>query len=182
MWKIKENVSRTVLCSVTHVLCIVCNTCELAVLQLTVGCHCHSLSLASVKSRLFFPFWYRLTWVVPDKGLLNVCVCVCVSVLHLVVEVRLWIKRNHLSSNIHVVESWSQCFCYLALLLWHREEHPGRPNHSWLRAIESDLRPLIINPFYVWKMAASWEHWHSTVDTAVLKKSMLWRERRASGL
>jgi len=43
-------------------------------------CHCHSLSLASVKSRLVLPFWYRLTRVVPDKGSLNVCVCVCVSV------------------------------------------------------------------------------------------------------
>ena len=31
-------------------------------------CHCHSLSLASVKSRLVPPFWYRLTWVVPEKG------------------------------------------------------------------------------------------------------------------
>ena len=38
-------------------------------------CHCHALSLASVKSRLVLPFWYRLTWVVP----LNVCVCVCVN-------------------------------------------------------------------------------------------------------
>ena len=37
---------------------------------------CHSLSLASVKSRLVLPFWYRLTWVVPDKGRLNGCVCV----------------------------------------------------------------------------------------------------------
>ena len=34
--------------------------------------HCHS-----VKSRLVLPFWYRLTWVVPDKGPLNGCVCVC---------------------------------------------------------------------------------------------------------
>ena len=34
-------------------------------------CHCHSLSLASVKSRLVLPFWYRLTWVVPEKGPLN---------------------------------------------------------------------------------------------------------------
>jgi len=34
-------------------------------------------SLASVKSRLVLPFWYRLTWVVPDKGPLNWCVCVC---------------------------------------------------------------------------------------------------------
>ena len=34
-------------------------------------CHGHSLSLASVKSSLVLPFWYWLTWVVPDKGLLN---------------------------------------------------------------------------------------------------------------
>jgi len=40
------------------------------------GCHCHSLSLASVKSRLVLPFWYRLTQVIPEKGPLNVCVCV----------------------------------------------------------------------------------------------------------
>ena len=39
-------------------------------------CHCYSLSLASVKSRLVLPFWYQLTWVVPDKGLLNGCLCV----------------------------------------------------------------------------------------------------------
>jgi len=31
-------------------------------------CHCHSLFHASVKSRLVLPFWYQLTWVVPDKG------------------------------------------------------------------------------------------------------------------
>ena len=44
-------------------------------------CHCHSLSLASVKSRLVLPFWYRLTWVVPDNGPLNGCVCVAMNVL-----------------------------------------------------------------------------------------------------
>ena len=37
-------------------------------------CHCLSLSLALVKSRLALPIWYRLTWVVPEKGPLNVCV------------------------------------------------------------------------------------------------------------
>ena len=37
-------------------------------------CHCRSLSLASVKSRLVLPFWYRLTQEVPDKGPLNACV------------------------------------------------------------------------------------------------------------
>ena len=39
---------------------------------------CHSLSLASVKSRLVLPFWYRLTWVVPEKRAVK---RVCVSVI-----------------------------------------------------------------------------------------------------
>jgi len=40
-------------------------------------CHCHSLSLASVKSRLVLPYWYRLTRVVPDRGPLNRFVFLC---------------------------------------------------------------------------------------------------------
>ena len=39
-------------------------------------CHCHSLSLASVKSRLVLSFWYRFIRVVPDEGPLNGRVCV----------------------------------------------------------------------------------------------------------
>ena len=41
-------------------------------------CHCHSLSLASVKSRLVLPFWYRLTWIVGShwqRAVKRVCVC-----------------------------------------------------------------------------------------------------------
>ena len=45
---------------------------QLMPLPLTVSC------LASVKSRLVLPFWYRLTWVVPEKGPLYGCVCMCV--------------------------------------------------------------------------------------------------------
>jgi len=41
-------------------------------------CHCHALSLASVTSRLVLAFCYRLTRVVPDKGLLNGCCCCCI--------------------------------------------------------------------------------------------------------
>ena len=42
-------------------------------------CHRHSLSLASVKSRLVLPFWHWLTSVVLDRGSLKgVCLCVCV--------------------------------------------------------------------------------------------------------
>ena len=51
-------------------------------------CHCHSLSLASVKSRLVLPFWYRLTWVVPEKGPLNVCVYACILYHWVIVESR----------------------------------------------------------------------------------------------
>ena len=57
-----------------------------------------------------------------------------------------------------------------------RKQPPGRPNHTWLRAIEPDLKPLNIGPSYVWKKAASREHWRSTVDTATLKKSKPRRE------
>ena len=41
-------------------------------------CYCHSLSLASVKSRLVLLFWYRLTRVIPEKEPINGFVCVCV--------------------------------------------------------------------------------------------------------
>ena len=41
----------------------------------------HSQSLASVKSRLVLPFWYRPTRVVSEKWPVNVCVCVCLSVI-----------------------------------------------------------------------------------------------------
>ena len=54
-------------------------------------CHCHSLSLASVKSRLVLPFWYWLTRVVLEKGPLNVCVLLgilCTACRGLVV--RIW--------------------------------------------------------------------------------------------
>jgi len=44
-------------------------------------CHCRSLSLASVKSRLVLPFWNQLTRVVPEKGPLNRCVCFSVLTL-----------------------------------------------------------------------------------------------------
>jgi len=48
-----------------------CHMAQLMLLSLTV-------CFASVESRLVAPFWYRFTWVVPDKGPLNGCVCVCV--------------------------------------------------------------------------------------------------------
>ena len=66
-------------------------------------CHCHSLSLASVKSRLVLPFWYRPSRVVPDEGPLNGCVCVCVArtsrTLSLVV-CRRWRRSRKAASRV----------------------------------------------------------------------------------
>jgi len=47
---------------------------QLMPLPLTVSC--------SSKIQIGLPFWYRLTWVVPEKEPLNGCVCVCSYSLH----------------------------------------------------------------------------------------------------
>ena len=54
--------------------------CEVQTCMWPSWCHCHSLSLAPVKSRLVLPFWYRLTQVVLEKRPLNACCCCCVVV------------------------------------------------------------------------------------------------------
>ena len=70
-------------------------------------CHCHSLSLASVKSRLVLPFWYRLARVVPDKGPLNGCVFLILwssrskSVLFLAFWVICWKADQRTASHIY---------------------------------------------------------------------------------
>jgi len=46
---------------------------QLIPLPLTVSCFS--------KIQIGLPFWYRLTWVVPDKGPLNGCVCVLLTYL-----------------------------------------------------------------------------------------------------
>ena len=51
-----------------------------------------------------------------------------------------------------------------------------RPSHTWLRAIEADLKPLNIGLSSAWKKATSRETWRSVVDMATLKKSMPWEE------
>jgi len=78
----------------------------LLVLNRVVGCWCGYLSGARCihlylhmaqlmplpltvssfsKIQIGLPFWYRLIWVVPEKGPLNGCVCVC-SAEHLFVR------------------------------------------------------------------------------------------------
>jgi len=48
----------------------------------------------------------------------------------------------------------------------------GRPRHTWLRAVESNLRPLNIDLSSAWRKTANWDAWRSVVDTATLKTSL----------
>ena len=48
------------------------------VICLEVGADVHMAQLMPAQA---LPFWYRLTWVVPEKGPLNGCVCMCVYCL-----------------------------------------------------------------------------------------------------
>ena len=69
------------------------------------GCHCHSLSLASVKSRLVLPFWYLLTRVVPDKGPLNGCVCV-VPQMQECTNLKTSFVMSYLQKYVYICVAW----------------------------------------------------------------------------
>ena len=86
-------------------------------------CHWHALSLASIKSILVLPFWYRLTWVVPEKGpsIKWVCVCACVCVIQLLFGCTQCTNKTrhatfgHNSSKCKLIfkvitRSWVSCF------------------------------------------------------------------------
>ena len=98
-------------------------------------CHCHLLSLASVKSRLVLPFWYRLTRVVLDKGPLNAGVCVCVDFDRINCRVdrsvfgsgfgqtcvsskTLWTMNGDLSTYISIIINVTRCLDYNSRLPW----------------------------------------------------------------
>ena len=58
------------------------NVAQLMPLPLTVSCFS--------KIQIGLPFWYRLTWAVPDKGPLNGCVCVCYRLILERVKLLTW--------------------------------------------------------------------------------------------
>ena len=103
-------------------------------------CHCHSLSVASVKSRLVLPFWYRLTRtkgltrVVLDKGPLNGCVCVCVYAVFILYFVLVFCERSvHCCFTLclltqltgYVLNFWEK-YCSTKCVLSHFQLHHSR--------------------------------------------------------
>ena len=86
-------------------------------------CRFHSLSLASVESRLVLFLWYRLTWVFPEKGPLNVCVCVCVCVHVITVLCRYYEDFKITSGTSNLTKIYVEasiacniCPCFLTIL------------------------------------------------------------------
>ena len=73
-------------------------------------CHCHPRtpsSLASFKSRLVLPFWYRLSQVVLEKRPMNRCSVVAV-VLYWAAKLSLPSQQtwaSHLSPNLHIYQT-----------------------------------------------------------------------------
>ena len=66
------------------------------------------LPFTAVKSRLFLPFWYLLTWVVPEKGPLNGCVCCYKTVIVLYAAMQSFSSLSVLMSFV-VFHYWT-CF------------------------------------------------------------------------
>jgi len=82
-------------------------------------------SLASVKSRLVLPFWYRLTWVVLEKGPLNGCVCLCGLM-------RIFISRKFVVADWHgfcSTESISSIYNDTLEIIISFNRHTHRPRY-----------------------------------------------------
>jgi len=86
------------------------------------GCHCHSLSLAAVKSRLVYPAHPGS----PGQRVVKwVCVCVCVSLMPIYINTYMWgsartkltviTSRSYLLCSIYTV-NYALRFAYATLL------------------------------------------------------------------
>jgi len=74
---------------------------QLEPLPLTISCFS--------KIQIGLPFWYQLTWVVPEKGPLNgcVCVCVCVVIVTVLIAVKL-LNQNAILFYMALVNKFHQ--------------------------------------------------------------------------
>jgi len=124
--------------------------------------HCHSLSPASVTSRLVLPFWYRLTWVVPEKGPLNgcvcvrACVCVCVCLSLCVYTNRSWQSMYERHSTTHTITSvwWQHLPKQLIISQLQAKPNCRATANNWPRTTSS--LHAIFKVFEVLKLLSDW--------------------------
>ena len=102
-------------------------------------CHCHWLSVASVKSRLVLPFWCRLTQVILEKRSLNGC-----SSSSSFME----LKYALLISDLHCYNCCKMCF-----EIW-REQFVVRRmlliKHFWSISSEITVSILELHELILW--------------------------------
>ena len=132
--------------------------------------HCHSLSLASVKSRLVLPFWYLPTQVVLEKGPLNVCVCVraCVRACACVWKIQnvIAVVHDFITALAWKVMQWvcqsicPSCFCtsywtdlwpWLFACMSHDLSFPGIKSQSRRLGSRISISAVVNLPGYVLK-------------------------------
>ena len=109
--------------------------------------HCHSLSLASVKSRLVLPFWYRLTRVVPKKWLLNGCMYVCFNL------------QSHVGVNVSFCSTLSY-YTHSLLILTSQKLLTIFGPHLWVLHTHTHL-------FYGPLSGTTWESWYQKGKTSL---------------
>ena len=125
-------------------------------------CHCHSLSLASVKSRLVLPFWYRPTRVVLDKGPLNGCVFG--SCFTCIINAAATDKLRCMWNNQQQKHCLITCLCDLTqwlkartsaaqLRLWHWFASRQRVAASWTSAQTGAVIGFLTTDIYVSSIA-----------------------------
>ena len=69
------------------------------------------------KIQIGLPFWYRLTWVVPEKGPLNGCVCACV--------VKTIFQRCVIGTACMYYAEEGLCICRASVCLSVRPSYPA---------------------------------------------------------
>jgi len=131
-------------------------------LPLTVSC--------SSKIQIGFTFWYRLTWVVPDKGPLNGCVCMCVLCVYVLSTLSVDKAQSDRSQcsveagpdQRWVRTGWLQC-------------RDWRPDAVQTPKCRRTLRSLLLQQETHGSLPISWlvDHSYESV-LALYKKNKLW--------
>ena len=96
-------------------------------LQLTVSCFSE---IQNLNFRLLLRFWYRLTWVVLDKGLLNGCVHVCSAIMEALI--------SSLSLKQHCQSTEGNCPKTCTLHISHKAVLPPNKNQPTVQHTPSE--------------------------------------------
>jgi len=134
-------------------------------------CHCHSLSLASVKSRLALPCWHRrLTWVVLENRAAKWMLLLVIKCF-----------QHSLKTFARVVNSWltilSSLSCwprFVTLTIWshwpcYHADHPALCDDNAAVCSVQELLPVVITVIITaTPILTSTVSWHFTASQFIM--------------